>query len=58
MSEYIKQQHEARQKSWAEAKALLDTAAAESRDLSAEENEKYNRISQDLDSRAKVIETL
>jgi HK97 family phage major capsid protein len=58
MSEYIKQQHEARQNAWAEAKALLDGAAAEKRDLTAEENEKYNRISQDLDSRAKVIETL
>jgi HK97 family phage major capsid protein len=58
MSEYIKQQHEARQQAWAEAKALLDAAAAEKRDLSAEENEKYERISQDLDSRAKVIETL
>jgi hypothetical protein len=29
MSEYIKQQHEARQNAWAEAKALLDGAAAE-----------------------------
>jgi HK97 family phage major capsid protein len=58
MSEYIKQQHEARQKSWHEAKALLDGAAAEKRDLSAEENAKYESISADLDSRAKVIETL
>ena len=58
MSEYIKQQHEARQNAWAEAKALLDGAAAEKRDLSAEENAKYERISADLDSRAKVIETL
>jgi HK97 family phage major capsid protein len=56
--EYIKQQHEARQKSWHEAKELLDIAASEKRDLTAEENEKYNRISADLDSRAKVIETL
>ena len=56
--EYIKQQHEARQKSWHEAKELLDNAASEKRDLTAEENEKYNRISADLDSRAKVIETL
>ena len=56
--EYIKQQHEARQKSWHEAKELLDNAAAEKRDLTAEENEKYNRISDDLDARAKVIETL
>jgi len=58
MSEYIKQQHEARQKAWQEAKALLDNAAAEKRDLSAEENAKYESISADLDSRAKVIETL
>jgi len=58
MSEYIKQQHEARQKAWQEAKALLDGAAAEKRDLSAEENAKYESISADLDSRAKVIETL
>ena len=56
--EYIKQQHEARQKSWHEAKELLDIAASEKRDLTAEENEKYNRISADLDARAKVIETL
>ncbi len=56
--EYIKQQHEARQKSWHEAKELLDVAAAEKRDLTAEENAKYERISADLDSRAKVIETL
>ena len=56
--EYIKQQHEARQKSWHEAKELLDVAAAEKRDLTAEENAKYEKISADLDSRAKVIETL
>jgi HK97 family phage major capsid protein len=56
--EYIKQQHEARQKAWHEAKALLDGAAAEKRDLTAEENAKYENISADLDSRAKVIETL
>jgi HK97 family phage major capsid protein len=58
MSEYIKQQHEARQRAWEEAKSLLDAAAAEKRDLSAEENEKYDKISADLDKRAQVIETL
>jgi HK97 family phage major capsid protein len=58
MSEYIKQQHEARQRAWEEAKSLLDAAAAEKRDLTAEENEKYERISADLDRRAQVIETL
>jgi HK97 family phage major capsid protein len=58
MSDYIKQQHEARQRAWEEAKSLLDAAAAEKRDLTAEENEKYERISSDLDKRAQVIETL
>lgn len=58
MSEYIKQQHEARQRAWEEAKSLLDTAASEKRELTSEENEKYNRISADLDRRAQVIETL
>ena len=58
MSDYIKQQHEARQKAWHEAKALLDNAAAEKRDLSAEENVQYDKINADLDSRAQVIETL
>jgi HK97 family phage major capsid protein len=58
MMEYIKQQHEARQRAWEEAKSLLDAAAAEKRDLTAEENAKYEKISADLDTRAKVIETL
>ena len=56
--DYIKQQHEARQRAWEEAKSLLDAAASEKRDLSAEENEKYDRINADLDQRAKVIETI
>lgn len=58
MSDYLKQQHEARQKAWQEAKELLDSAAAEKRDLTAEENEKYERISADLDKRAQVIESI
>ena len=56
--DYIKQQHEARQKAWEEAKSLLDAAASEKRDLTAEENEKYSRINADLDQRAQVIETI
>jgi HK97 family phage major capsid protein len=58
VSDYIKQQHEARQRAWEEAKSLLDSAAAEKRDLTAEENEKYEKISADLDRRAQVIETI
>lgn len=58
MSDYIKRQHELRQAAWHEAKHLLDTAGAEKRDLTAEEQEKYDRISADLDARAQVIEQL
>ena len=58
MSEYIKVQHEARQKAWHSAKEILDRAAAEKRDLTAEENEQYAKISSELDERARVIETI
>jgi len=58
VSEYIARQIEERQKSWHQAKALLDNAASEKRDLSAEENESYKRMSADLDTRAEVIKTL
>jgi len=58
MSDYIRQQVEARAKAWEEAKALLDSAAAEKRDLSAEENQTYDRIMADLDQRAATIDTI
>jgi HK97 family phage major capsid protein len=58
MSDYIRQQVEARAKAWEEAKALLDSAAAEKRDLSAEENVVYGRIMEDLDQRAATIDTI
>jgi HK97 family phage major capsid protein len=58
MSDYIQQQAEARAKAWEEAKALLDSAAAEKRDLSGEENQTYDRIMADLDARSLVIETM
>ena len=58
MSEYIKRQHDLRQAAWHEAKHILDTAGAENRDLTGEEQEKYDRISADLDTRAQVIEQL
>jgi len=58
MSEYIKRQHDLRQAAWHEAKHLLDTAAAEKRDLTGEEEEKYQKISDELDSRAQIIEQL
>ena len=40
---------EARARAWEEAKATLDAAAAEHRDLTAEEAEKFDRINKDLD---------
>lgn len=58
MSDYIRQQAEARAKAWEEAKALLDSAAAEKRDLSAEENQTYDRIMSDLEERAAIMESM
>jgi len=58
MSEYLKQQVEARQSAWHAAKALLDAAAAEKRDLTAEEEQTYARIMEDMDSRAQRIADL
>jgi HK97 family phage major capsid protein len=55
LSDFLTKQMEARQRAWSEAKELLDIAAAESRDLTAEEREKYDRINSDLDQRAQLI---
>ena len=55
MSDFLTKQMEARQRAWSEATELLDTVAAENRDLSAEEREKYDRINADLDQRAALI---
>jgi HK97 family phage major capsid protein len=58
MNDYINRVVEARARAWGEAKALLDHAAAEGRDLSATEQETYDRINADLDERTAVIERL
>ena len=58
MIDYINRQVEERARAWNEAKALLDHAAAEGRDLSATESEQYDRINADLDERTAVIERL
>ena len=55
---FIKAQAEARAKAWEEAKALLDHAAAENRDLSGEEQEKFDRINSELDERAAAIDVI
>lgn len=58
MSDYILIQQEARKKAYEEAKALLDVAASEKRDLTGEEQQTYERIMADIDERAKVIESI
>ncbi|WP_426404223.1 phage major capsid protein [Streptomyces sp. R-07] len=50
MSEYIKRLQERRAGVWEQAKALLDTAEAEKRELSAEEEQTYQRLNGDLDA--------
>jgi len=55
---YIDRQIELRNRAWEEAKALLDAAATEKRDLSAEEEQKYARINDDLNKRSEVIKQL
>lgn len=56
--EYLKRQIEARQQAWHAAKSLLDAAAAEKRDLTAEEEQSYARMMADIDERSDRIADL
>lgn len=58
MSEFIKNLSEQRARAWEQAKGLLDHAATESRDLSAEESEQFDRINAELDSADARIKTI
>jgi HK97 family phage major capsid protein len=59
MSEtFIKAQTEARAKAWESAKALLDQATSEKRDLTAEEQVQFDRINSELDERAAAIDNV
>lgn len=58
MESYIKRQQEERARAWEQAKGLLDAAAAENRDLTADEQSQYESINADLDRRASLIEAL
>ena len=58
MSDFIKIQQEARKSAYEQAKALLDNAASEKRDLSGEETQTYERIMVDIDERAKLIDSI
>ena len=53
--DYLKKQMEARANAWEQAKELLDRASDENRDLTAEENEQYARMTAEIDERAAVI---
>ena len=55
---YLQQQIDQRQRTWDQAKALLDHAASEKRDLSGEEQEQYDRMTADLSRRAQIIKDL
>ncbi|MFE6817093.1 phage major capsid protein [Streptomyces sp. NPDC057677] len=50
MPEYIKRLQEQRASLWEQTKALLDTAEAEKRDLTAEEEQTYQRLNGDIDA--------
>lgn len=58
MSEFIKNLSEQRARAWEQAKGLLDHAATEARDLSAEESEQFDRINAELDSADARIKTI
>lgn len=49
MSEFIKRLQERRLNVWEQTKGLLDTAEADKRELTAEEEQTYQRLSADLD---------
>ncbi|WP_179891891.1 phage major capsid protein [Streptomyces sp. sk226] len=50
MSEFIKRLQERRANVWEQSKALLDKAESEKRELTAEEEETYQRLNADLDA--------
>jgi len=55
---FIERQIEIRNRAWEEAKAILDKAAEENRDLSSEEEQTYARINEELNKRSETIKSL
>jgi HK97 family phage major capsid protein len=55
---YIEQQMEARARVWEQAKALLDQAAEQKRDLTAEEKASYDKMNVELNERQAVIDQM
>ena len=58
MKQFIEQQMAQRATAWEAAKKILDVAAAEKRDLTAEESQTYERINKELQDRSATIEKL
>lgn len=58
MSSYISMLEEARAKRWSEAKAVLDTAAREKRELTPAEQSNYSAITKQLDDMRSMIDKL
>jgi len=55
MKNFLERQVELRQQAWHQAKAIIDGAEAEKRDLSGEEQASYDKINVELNERAEVI---
>lgn len=58
MSGYIDRQVEERNRAWSEGKVILETAATEKRDLTADEQTKYENIVAEMDRRDAVIKQM
>lgn len=56
--DYVKNLQDARARAWEEGKALLDGAAAEKREFTAEEQAKWEAINSDIDSKDEQIRDL
>lgn len=58
MSDYIQRLREQRANTWEQAKGLLDAAANEKRELSAEEQSQYDKLNSDIDTIAEQVRSL
>ena len=56
MSDILKSQVEARQKLWHEAKAIVDGAEAEKREMNAQETERFEKLTAEIDQRKAFID--
>lgn len=58
MSDFVTRLREQRANTWEQAKALLDAAAADKRDLTAEEQSSYDKMNADLDAIAERVKSI